>query len=67
VNGLILGIGDAELLVHFPVIKHSEDVLSRTINGSAKQEVGEAEVVVFLRQQIIAILCNKFLQNGYQR
>ena len=53
---LFVVVLDAELLLHLPVVKHAEDVLARTVDGAAQQEVGEAEVVILLGQQVITVL-----------
>ena len=53
---LFVVVLDAELLLHLPVVKDAEDVLARTVDGAAQQEVGEAEVVILLGQQVITVL-----------
>lgn len=52
----IFTISDSKLFIHLSVVKHPKNVLSRSINGSAKQEIGKTKIVVFLCQKIVTIL-----------
>ena len=39
-----------------PIVEHAEDVLSGAVDRASEQEVGEAEVVVFAGQHVVAVL-----------
>ena len=53
---LFVVVLDAKLLLHLPVVKDAEDVLAGAVDGAAQQEVGEAEVIILLGQQVITVL-----------
>ena len=42
--------------IHFSVVEHTEDILSRSINVTAQEEIGKAEQVVVFVQDVPTIL-----------
>ncbi len=53
---LIIVINDLIFLVDVPVVEDTEDVLARAVDGTSKEEVGEAEIEVLLVKFVVTIL-----------